>query len=195
MPKGLSKTKQPKPASSSATEARDFLIKRKAGYSTDTLLEELAEMLDNDIKNDKAIELFFKSQHALGLDTHVPVAESVPYEHRYLITEFINRTEEEYQCETAIEKSLAEVIALSYIRIISISKTMSGYLAGQVGVNRDINDFFTIASKELDRAHRQLTNTIMTLRQIKVVSTPMNIKANTAFISNNQQINNHGKEK
>jgi len=195
MSKELSKTKRRKPVSSSATKARDFLIKQKAGYSADELLEELVEMLDRGITDDKAIELFFQSQHALGLDTHVPVAESVPDEHRYLITEFINRTEEEYQCQTAIEKSLAEVIALSYIRVISISKTMSSYLAGQVGINRDINDFFTITSKELDRAHRQLTNTVMTLRQIKVAAAPMNIKANTAFISHNQQNNNYDKEK
>ena len=128
MSKSLAKTKQKQPASNSATKARDFLIKQKAGYGADKLLEELAEMLDNGITNDQALELFFQSQHALGLDTHVPVAESVPDEHRYLITEFINRTEEEYQCETAIEKSLAEVIALSYIRVISISKTMSSYI-------------------------------------------------------------------
>lgn len=190
MAKGLTKTKRQRPA----TKARDFLIKQKAGYDADKLLEELAEMLDNGITDDQALELLFQSQHALGLDTHVPVAESVPDEHKYLITEFINRTEEEYQCETAIEKSLAEVIALSYIRVISISKTMSHYSVGEVKINRDINDFFVIVSKELDRAHRQLTNSIMTLRQIKVAATPMNIKANTAFISHNQQINEHGKQ-
>jgi len=181
---------------SDSSRARDFFIRNKVGYSTDKMLEEFAEMMDDESKreNDKTYELFDKTQHALGLDTHTPVADSVPVEHRYLITEFIHRTEEEYQCKTGIEKSLAQIIALSHIRIISISKTMSNYLAGEVGVNRDINDFFTIASKELDRAHRQLTNAIMTLRQIKVSASPLNIKANTAFISQNQQFNDYGKE-
>lgn len=197
MKKKLATTKQEVSIFSRSTKTRDFFIRNRVGYSPDILLQEFAELMDIESKRDgdQVYELFDKAQHALGLDTHTPVADSVPVEHRYLITEFIQRTEEEYQCKTGIEKSLAQVIALSYIRVICISKTMSGYLAGEVSVNSDINDYFSIVSKELDRAHRQLSNAIMTLRQIKVSASPLHIKAKTAFISQNQQFNDYGKEK
>ena len=44
-------------------------------------------------------------------------------------------------------------------------------------------------SKERDRAHRQYLSTIMTLKQLKAPAIEMNIKAKTAFVSQNQQIN------
>jgi hypothetical protein len=196
MKKKLATTNQEVSISSRSSKVRDSLIENGIGYDPESLLEELAELLDSGAtgREKKVYKLFDKSQHALGLDTHAPVANSVPIEHRYLITEFIQRTEGEYQCKTGIEKSLAQIIALSHIRIICISKTLSSYLAGEVSVNRDINDYFTIISKELDRAHRQLTNAIMTLRQIKVSASSLNIKAHTAFISQNQQFNDYGKE-
>lgn len=196
MKKKLATTKQEVSISSRSSKVRDSLIENGVGYDPESLLGELAELLDSGApgREKKVYKLFDKSQHALGLDTHTPVADSVPVEHRYLITEFIQRTEEEYQCKTGIEKSLAQIIALSHIRIICISKTLSSYLAGDVAVSRDVNDYFTIVSKELDRAHRQLTNAIMTLRQIKVSASPLNIKANTAFISHNQQFNDYGKD-
>jgi hypothetical protein len=197
MKKKMATTKQEVSISSGSSKTRDFFIRNRVGYSPDMLLEEFAEVMDVDGKRDekKVYELFDKAQHALGLDTHTPVADSVPVEHRYLVTEFIRRTEEEYQCKTGIEKSLAQIIALSHIRVIYISKTLSSYLAGEVAINDDINDYFAIVSKELDRAHRQLTNAIMTLRQIKVSASPLNIKAHTAFISQNQQFNDYGKER
>ncbi len=197
MKKKLATTKGVVSISSHSTKVRDLLVKNGAGYNPETLFEELAELLDGGCTGGekKVYELYDKAQHALGLDTHTPIADSVPVEHRYLVTEFIKRTEAEYQCKTGIEKSLAQIIALSHIRIILISKSMSAYLAGEVGVNRDINDYFMILSKDLDRTHRQLINAVMTLRQIKVSATPLNIKAHTAFISQNQQFNDYAKEK
>lgn len=125
----------------------------------------------------------------LGLETHQALTESVDHEYRYLITEMIGRIEQEYNCTTVIEKSLAEMVALSHVRVLSLTKTLSGYGAGKVGINKEINDYYQIISKELDRAQRQLTGAIMTLRQIKMPQLSLNINAKTAFIANNQQIN------
>jgi hypothetical protein len=121
------------------------------------------------------------------------VSEIVNEEYSYLIKDFIVKTEKEYQCKTAIEKSLAELIALSHIKIITISKTMNYYLSGKAGINKDVNDFYSVISKELDQAHRQLTNSVITLRQIKVSTSSFNVNAKTAFIAQNQQINNNDK--
>jgi hypothetical protein len=184
---------------SQSKRARDFFDKNKEThrYSPDALLEKFANFMDQsrnrkpgEKRPEEFMEIHDKVAYVLGIENHIPVAESVDREYRHFITEMIMKTEQEYDCKTVIEKSLAETIALSHIRIICFSKAMNNYLPGKISINKEINDYYTIASKELDRAHRQLTNAILTLRQIKMPYTPLNITARTAFIGQNQQINN-----
>ena len=147
---------------SQSERAREFFKGADTRYSPDNLLEEFANMMDAGVKRSKKLyDLCDKATYALGLDNHVPAAESLPNQYRYLFTEFIQRIEEEYDCKTGIEKSLAETIALSHIRIITITQTVAGYTTGKVSVNKDINDYYSIVSKELDRAHRQMANAIL----------------------------------
>src|ERR1035437_7622452 len=126
---------------------------------------------DNDMK------MFKEAGLVLGLETHVPVAESVEYDYRYFITEMIQRIEKEYGCKTAIEKSLAEIIGLSHVRVVRLSKIITNHSSGKVSTNKEINDYYITISKELDRAHRQLINAIFTLKQIKMPNIPFNINA------------------
>ena len=44
-------------------------------------------------------------------------------------------------------------------------------------------------SKEVDKAHRQLIMALTTLKQIKNPPVEFNVKAKTAFLAQNQQIN------
>jgi hypothetical protein len=46
-------------------------------------------------------------------------------------------------------------------------------------------------SKDLDRAYRQFASTLTLLREIKSPTLTVNVKANTAFIAQQQQLNNN----
>ena len=49
--------------------------------------------------------------------------------------------------------------------------------------------YLAMLSKQIDRANRQFLSALTTLKQLKTPSIEMNIKTNTAFVSQNQQIN------
>ena len=176
-------------------KARDYISIQNTIYAPDYLLESFTDYMNEKVETAKAtkedVQKFKEALFVLGLDTHTPVAESVDDEYRYFITEIIQRIEREYGCKTSIEKLLAETIGLSHIRVICLSKTISNYSCGKVSINKDINDYYRIIGKELDRAQRQLNGAIMTMRQIKMPRTSFKINAKTAFIAQNQQVNQH----
>ncbi len=176
--------------------SRDFIRRENNAYSPDHFFVSFNNHMTERVKNrndgeatDKDLKMYEDALSVLGLETHVPVAESVGDDYRLFITEMIRRTVQEYGCTTAIEISLAQTIALAHVRVLCLSKTLSAYSLGKVSVNDDINDFYRIISKELDRAQRQMTSAIFTLRQLKTPQMSFNIKAKTAFIAHNQQIN------
>ena len=59
----------------------------------------------------------------------------------------------------------------------------------ELSISSEKNGYLAILSKELDRAHRQLITALTTLRQIKNPPIEFNVKAKTAFVAQNQQIN------
>ena len=177
--------------------ARDFLTNDRLD-SPDRFLAGFVDYMDakaqkrilgTDKITDKDLKMFKDAHYVLGLGTHEPLAESVPYDHRLFVVEMAERTVREYGCTTAIEISLAETVALSYVRVLWLSKVMTAYTRDGVGLTDEVNDYIRTMSKELDRAHRQMASAIFTLRQLKMPQMSFNIKAKTAFIANNQQIN------
>ena len=94
----------------------------------------------------------------------------------------------EYKCQTASEKALAEVIAGAYVRILEYS-TKFNCCARITSVSNDINTYYAMLSKEIDRAQRHFITALTTLKQIKAPKLDINVKAKNAFVSQNQQIN------
>jgi len=51
------------------------------------------------------------------------------------------------------------------------------------------NGLYANYSKEVDRAHRQFMMAITTLKQMKSPTPQINVRTNTAFVAQNQQVN------
>ena len=173
---------------------RSFMAKHGSQYNPKTLTDRLAKQLDSGIAKNPTQQFlneYEKVGFALGLETHTPVSESVKEEYRYFLTDMIQSIEREYSCKTAIEKSLAEAIGLTHVRIISLSKTFNDYISGDRTLSKERNEYYDLIGKELDRAYRQLNSSILTLRQIKISTTPLKVNAKTAYFAQNQQINNY----
>lgn len=94
----------------------------------------------------------------------------------------------DYDCQTPSEKAMAQLGANAFLRILENSRIMikCGELerVDQLQIN-----FFSMISKELDRAVRQFDTAIGNLIRMKSPSLKVNVTAKTAFVANNQQVN------
>ncbi len=171
-------------------------IKKRLGfYSAARELREdiLPKLLSGDEKERQtAIEHLDKKTveilRALESDVHATLMESFDYQLHPWVVEFASKTIEEYHCETELEKAVARMAVSAHIRAIDNSKRLNEHLdMGSTG--RDGNRYLETLSKQIDRATRQFLSSVITLKQLKAPMVDMDIKVNTAFVSQNQQIN------
>ncbi len=140
---------------------------------------------------EKYQEFLKKSNEALpvvGLDTHYILAESVIESIRPFVIDFAHQLITEYNCTTPAEKALAEVVTASYARVLQFTKVMTRQVRDE-RCSDILNNFYRVASQELDRANRHFTTALTTLRQLKSPAMTVQVKARNAFVAQNQQIN------
>jgi hypothetical protein len=135
--------------------------------------------------NEKLTEL----SPIVALDNHYLIAEAlVGSRYRTLMLDVTSQLVAEYDCETASEKILAETAAWAYCRMIEYSCAFSSNLNIEFLSNQK-NGYYSMLSKEVDRANRQYLTAISTLKFIKQPPVNLTFKAGTAFVAQNQQIN------
>jgi len=173
-----------------ASLMRDFISTHPILHTAGALMERMTEMVATSEKElpREFFDDFKEATFALGLSTHVPVAETVRDEYKTFLAEMTRDIEREYNCTTASEKALAEAIASSYVRTIQYSRALTECTKEHT-LSHEINGHYAMVSKELDRAHRHFTNALLTLVQLKSPKLELNIKAKNAFIAQNQQFN------
>jgi hypothetical protein len=140
-----------------------------------------------EVKN-RAMERTTQVLMAMETNTHIGTIESFEPRYRGMAKELCSQIIKEYQCNTNLEITLVEVIVNSFIRSIDNSRRLNNELECH-NITHERNIYIGILSKQLDRANRQYLNALMTLKQLKAPTIEMNIRTNTAFISQNQQIN------
>lgn len=123
--------------------------------------------------------------------SHYGLVESVPENYRPMIIEQSRQLISEYNCTTTSEKQLAELAGMAYVRALVAAKRFNGCIAVSEYISDDRTRYLAVLSKELDRAHRQYLSALATLKQIKAPALEINVKAKTAFVAQNQQINAH----
>lgn len=124
----------------------------------------------------------------ITLDTHYLIAEVVGERYRPFVITFAKQLIDEYQCKTPSEKALAQNIAISYVRSIELSNRATS-MARTDSTSQEKNGYYGALSKELDRAQRQFTSSLLVLKQMKSPNLEVTIRAKTAFIAQNQQVN------
>lgn len=176
--------------------ARKFLKQYiSAPCDPEVLLQNLGKAIkEYDIaenKKDLEKQLTEKANEALpimALDTHYILARAVFEEMRPFAIEFANQLTVEYECKTPTEKALAETVAAAYLRIMQFTQVMTRQMRDE-HCSMIQNGFYKVASQELDRANRHFTSAIAMLKQLKSPTMTVQVKATTAFVSQNQQIN------
>ncbi|MBI2414373.1 hypothetical protein HYV31_00805 [candidate division WWE3 bacterium] len=145
-----------------------------------------AEKTLNNVYNDAV--------YAYSLDNHVAITGSVTKTYRPLVVGMTEQLMAEFDCKAPHEKALAELIASSYARYIQFTSFFNN--AQNIDyLSTEKTNYYTMFSKEADKAHRQFTNALMTLKQIKTPVPTVNVMAKNAFVAQNQQLNTFGNEK
>ena len=144
------------------------------------------EMLTDISKSTDALMRVHESVH------HILLLESFNANQRFGVKQMAKQIIEQYDCKTEIERTLAATIANSYTRYIDNSRRLNNELECRE-ITKNKNVYIANLSKQIDRAHRQYLSSLMTLKQLKSPQIEMNIRAKTAFVSQNQQINSQHK--
>jgi hypothetical protein len=129
-----------------------------------------------------------KAMLTYGLDTHLPLTESVGVSYWPMVMQNVREIEQEYDCKTPTEKMLAEMIAGSHAKIMEYTTYFTTITRVDYFTDHT-NGYYAILSKEVDRAHRQMLNAVAMLKQIKSPPLNVSIHTKTAFVAENQQIN------
>lgn len=141
---------------------------------------------------DNALEMFgetlSKAIYIHSLENHVDVAGTVHETYQPLVIEMTERVINDFSCTAAHEKALAGVIASSYTRYIQYSSKFANAQLSD-SMSKEKTQYYTMFSKEADKAHRQFLGALTTLQQLKSPTPTINVKTNTAFVAQNQQNN------
>lgn len=164
----------------------------------DALLKELTQdiipkCLDSKNEKNEVVKKRFTDKSMLLLrifenESHVALMESFSENYRMFSKEMADDLIKEFNCIKEYEKALAKLMTNAYIRVLDNSRRLNNELESRE-ITPNKNVYIANLSKQVDRANRQFISALMTLKQLKVPQIEMNIKTNTAFISNNQQVN------
>jgi len=129
----------------------------------------------------------FREMTLREFDTGLLMVVALPEIHRTLALDMSKKLQAEFNCQTTSERSVAELVSLNYIRVLSTQKIITDYLSrGEftgIGVG-----YLKFASQELDRAERHYLTSLQTLKSIHEPAMQVNFKANTAVIGQNQVV-------
>jgi hypothetical protein len=124
----------------------------------------------------------------LGFENDYTLVETVNEKYRGMAIELRRQLIKDFDCKTYAEKVLVDSVVSGYMRTIQRAKSFNNishddYLSGYK------NQYMATMSKELDRAQRQLMAAYQMLVNLKRPPLTVQVKAKTAFVAQNQQLN------
>lgn len=122
-------------------------------------------------------------------DTHIALMESFDQRHQGVALEFCSQLIIDYDCKTAAEKATAELAANAFVRAIACSRKFNSLSDEYWLTNKEQTAHMAMYSKQIDRAYRQYTSALSFLSQLKSPRPEITIRANNAFVAQNQQVN------
>ncbi len=130
----------------------------------------------------------------VGLINHYQIIYTAEKQYASLILEITRKIEKEHECTTAVEKILAEQIAMAHIKIIDYSRRFEEWCSSPQSSKVEITKFLEMLGRQIDKANRQLHTAIIVLRQIKQPALSVNINTKNIFTAQNQQINDNSQK-
>lgn len=192
---------KPKPTIT-VEQIKQYLLDAHIGYESDYILRqadkeitEKSKQIGKGGKREVTSDTnYYKAMTLFEFDKGVLLANAIPEWFKVFGLDFSKNLQTEYGCITPSEKSLAEIISLNFMRILTIQIKINSYLGlgtmSETGVK-----YLAVLSKELDRAERHYLASLQALRSLRMPPLEVNIKTQTAIVGQNQivQANNNDK--
>lgn len=182
-------------------DAKDFILYyTKSSTDPDENLKRFAEkympVVYSGKYNEKTQDEMLKSISDLSTtfstDTGYLLMESLGNkDYHGLAIQMRRELQQEFDCKKPSEKVLVDMVVNAFIKKLSYSKRMEN---NQKYIGAEYDGYRNYLSKEIDRAHRQFLSALETLKAIKQPSFNVNVKAQNAFVAQNQQLNNHSEQ-
>lgn len=112
---------------------------------------------------------------------------------RVCVAQFSKDLMQQYKCDTVAKKSLAEITALNFGRILSIQKYLLGF-ARKDEYSDLTSKIVGVLSKELDRAQRHYLTSLQALEMGVQLPLRVNIHTHSTNIANQQAIQQVGEQ-
>lgn len=170
-------------------EIRNQILQSGTGFDARYILE-LADEETKDLKGKKEFAPdtnYYKAMTLFEFDKGILMISAIPDRYRVFALEFSKNLQREYDCQTPSEKSLAEVVALNFVRVLEIQNKINSYLSRESVSDIGIG-YLNVMSKELDRAERHYLVSLQTLKMLKMPPLAVNIKTQTAVVGQNQLV-------
>lgn len=176
-------------------EIKDIVSELGTGFDARYILgkvEEERKTLEapKDVTSDSFL---YKSMTLFEFDKGILLLNAIPELHRVFALEFCKNLQTEYNCKTPSEKSLAEIVALNFVRVLGVQSKMNSYLSKDSVTDIGVG-YLNVISKELDRAERHYLTSLQALKMLKSPSFEVNIKINTAVVGQNQIVQANGRQ-
>ena len=168
-------------------EIKDIISNMGSAYDSRYVLENFEkELKDFKTKRECGPEtVLFRAMTLYEFEKGFLLASSLPSSFRVFALEFSLNLQKEYKCENQSEKSMAEIVALNFSRVLSIQDEISSYL--RKGSITDIGvKYLAVMSKELDRAERHYLTSLQALKMLKMPPLEVSIRTQTAIVGQNQ---------
>lgn len=124
----------------------------------------------------------------LGFENDYVLTNAVSKWYSGLVIELRRKLIKDFDCKTHAEKALVDMALSGYIRVICASQALAGGI-DYGSINPVRNQYMSIMSKEIDRAHRHFTTAYQMLMQLKQPPLNVHLKTKTAFVAQAQQFN------
>jgi len=175
-------------------EVKDLILRSGTGFDAKWILGNVEEEL-NALKNKKEVApdtYLYKSMTLFEFDKGILLASSLPERFRVFALEFSRNLQKEYECKTQSEKSMAEIVALNFSRVLAVQEKVNSYLT--MGSITDMGvKYLAVVSKELDRALRHYLASLQTLKMLKMPPLEVSIRTQTAIVGQNQVVQANNK--
>ena len=182
-----------------AQEVKESVLKMSITGAVDHALHKLGNGLlskwsQGPLEERRKVEKEFQEQasavmYGFETDSHITMMEGFSERFRGGAKEICKQFIQDFDCKNSAEKILAETAAIAFMRYLDGSRRLNGCMDIAEYISDERTRYLAYLSKQMDRSHRQYLSTLLTLKQLKAPTIEMNIRAKTAFVSQNQQIN------
>lgn len=165
-------------------------------YSPRTVLLKASEEVEK-FRKDKDYQLtdlvLVQAMSIREFETGVLMASVLPDAFKTMASELSKKLQSEYGCTTYGKKSLAEMTALNFCRVLAVQSHLKGFLEKDGYGDLTVKIIATL-SKELDRAQRHYLTSLQSLEMGLLPPMNVNIKTTTTNIANQQAIQQVGEQ-